>query len=591
MNSSSQWSLQFTERMAGHGASETSKFQFPFLVTDFLSCEQATTAEPIEFTVTVQIGDVPEFIENAESEAKLKGTLTIPSFSPSPLEIQDGWFNLFVKPTSSQEIDAAKEMQYTIFFSHDGRPYTFYGFKEIIKEDEFKAWHQTTTLYFYIWDGHSRWSESKKAIVKAGALHISVADFLKQLTTFKAEAPTESERRKAFLMFVEFFAGKIWEAYAPAFFSTTSERWAEHYFPIHSAEGVVLGHKELYHINTKDGLTLILQRFCLKPSPNVVLLSHGLTQSTDMYIMPEHENLVNYLHQHGYTDVWSLDWRGSGRLIYNLGPHRYTLDDVADYDYPAAVDFIRKTCGETTKVNIIAHCVGSLSLWCGLASGSVQGINSVISGSVSLSPHVHWPSLVKICLGPEFFEYLFGYPYISPRMAYYPGPAFGRWIYWLIQFFHRECREPACQFLSFMWGWGFPGPFKHKNMHPITHRRLADLFGGTSFHFYRHIRKMLLAGQSVRFKKDRNNQTVKYLDAATRRELPPTFFVSGADNNVFPKSHQKTFAALAKTPSGAKHEFWEVPDCGHQDIFMGKDCHRLTFPRFVEFLNKHNSLK
>ncbi len=593
MKNNKNWPLEFTERMSGHGLDFNFKQQeinYPLGVLNFTTAEQSPSAEEVEFTLTIQISDVPEFIDSSDKEASVTGTITIPSLSPTPISITSGFFNLFVPPTSSIERTVAKEMHYTLFFNLRGQDYTFYGFKEILKEEETQIWKQTTTLYFYLWKGHSRFNLSEAPdIIKVGVLHISVSDFLKQLTTFKSEAPNLHEQQQAFLLFIEFFAGKIWETYAPAFFSTTSQRWNEHYFPIHTSEGVALGKKELYHINTSDGLTLILQRFCLRPTKHVILLSHGLTQSTDMFIMPEHENIVNFLHQNGFTDVWSLDWRGSGRLTYNLGPHRYTLDDVAENDYPAAIEFIKKMCGKETKINIIAHCVGSLSLWCGLASGSIQNVNSVISGSVSLTPKVHWPALIKLCLGPAIFEYIFGYPYISPRMAYFPGPSFGRWITWLIQFFHRECREPACHFLSFMWGWGFPGPYKHENIHPITHRRIVDLFGGTSFHFYRHIRKMIFAGQSLRFKKDRWGKQERYLDKALERELPPTLFVTGKENHVFPDSHSKTFKALSQTQNGKSHELWEVIGYGHQDIFMGKNCHREIFPRYIEFLKKHNT--
>ena len=67
------------------------------------------------------------------------------------------------------------------------------------------------------------------------------------------------------------------------------------------------------------------------------MIVHGLTTSTDMFIMPEHYNLVSYLLDNGYTDVWCLDMRMSNRHSYNLFPHRYTFDDIALYDYPPAI--------------------------------------------------------------------------------------------------------------------------------------------------------------------------------------------------------------------------------------------------------------
>ena len=48
-------------------------------------------------------------------------------------------------------------------------------------------------------------------------------------------------------------------------------------------------------------LALSAFRFLREPSDDVVLLIHGLTTSTDMFVMPEHYNIVDYLLDHGYT--------------------------------------------------------------------------------------------------------------------------------------------------------------------------------------------------------------------------------------------------------------------------------------------------
>ena len=85
---------------------------------------------------------------------------------------------------------------------------------------------------------------------------------------------------------------------------------------------------------TEDGLGLNLTRFRRAACDDVVLLVHGLTSSSDMFIMPEHRNLVSYLLDDGFTDVWALDFRMSNRFPYDSETHRYTLDDIADYDSP-----------------------------------------------------------------------------------------------------------------------------------------------------------------------------------------------------------------------------------------------------------------
>ena len=71
-----------------------------------------------------------------------------------------------------------------------------------------------------------------------------------------------------------------------------------------------------------------------------------------MFIMPEHRNLVSYLLDDGFTDVWALDFRMSNRFPYDSETHRYTLDDIADYDHPAAL----ANCGGTSGT---AGCTSS----------------------------------------------------------------------------------------------------------------------------------------------------------------------------------------------------------------------------------------
>ena len=66
-----------------------------------------------------------------------------------------------------------------------------------------------------------------------------------------------------------------------------------------------------------------------------VMLVHGLgvsslAFSTDLI----DTNLTEYLYAHGY-DVWLLDFRSSIELPY--AETQYTADDIAIYDYPAAV--------------------------------------------------------------------------------------------------------------------------------------------------------------------------------------------------------------------------------------------------------------
>jgi triacylglycerol lipase/cholesterol oxidase len=583
-------SLEFTERMAGHILQNEFELnsQTPLRRDQFLSAEHAFGARPYEFTLTIKIDDVDRFIADPELQASAEGSVTNP-VSKDSLVVEKGLFNLFVKPGASPDLNTAKEMHYTLFLKDEyGTPFTFFGFKEVLKEDGLEMWDQTTTLYFYVWRGHSQFTEGPiKKVIGLGVLHISVADFLKQLGTFETNETDILESQKTMGKFLDVFATNIWQAYAPFIFTTTSSRWNEHLFPMNTTQGVARGEKTLHPLDTEDGLTISLQRFNAGKTKNVVLLLHGLTTSTDMFIMPEHQNLVNYLHSQGFTDVWSLDWRGSGRFTYNLAPHRYTIDDIAKFDVPRAIAYLREQCGADVKIHVICHCVGSLAFMTSLAAGHISGIQSVISNSVSLTPRVHWQGLIKLIFGPEVLEYIFRYAYMSPRMPYFPGWGFGKWLYWMERSIRKECTEPACHLVSFMWGWGFPAAYKHRNIHPTTHRRLVDLFGGTSFHYYRHIRKMLFKKRAVSY--DSKKPSIDYLVEIEKQNLPKVLFISGQENNIFPGSNKATYEHLLKTKHAGQVSYREFPEYGHQDVFMGQYCHTETFPHFVKFMKENET--
>ncbi|WII73526.1 alpha/beta fold hydrolase [Bdellovibrio sp. 22V] len=580
--------LEFTERMAGHFVAK--KFTLnpsrPLSHDVFKSEAERADLQPFEFTLTISISDLERFVEDPQLLAQAEGHITDFRFRQN-MTVEKGCFQLFTRPAASPHYDTAKEMHYTLYLTdREGKKWTFFGFKELMKEETLKIWEQTTTLYYYIWEGHSNFENfGEKAVHGVGTLRISLADFIKQLRSFKTNAVSLKGEQEALGKFLKTFAGNLWEAYAPYVFTTTSARWNEHVIPLHTTEGVALGEKTLHPLNTRDGINITVQRFKYQECKDVVLLVHGLTTSTDMFIMPEHENLVNHLHSQGFTDVFSLDWRGSSRFTYNLSPHLYSIDDVAKYDIPRAVEFIREQYSPQVRIHVVAHCVGSIAFMASYAAGYISNIASLVSNSVSLTPKVKWQALMKMMVGPEILESGFGYTYISPKTGYMPGKGFGKWLYWMERTLRNECTEPACHLVSFMWGWGFPAVYNHRNIHPVTHRRLVDLFGGTSFNYYKHIRKMLLAKASVSW-----NGKVNYLEEMMKRDMPPTLFISGADNNIFPGSNKMTYEILRQGKNAHKIQYQEFAQYGHQDVFMGQFSHSEVFPKLMEFLKQNASV-
>jgi cholesterol oxidase len=357
--------------------------------------------------------------------------------------------------------------------------------------------------------------------------------------------------------------------------------------PLFTLSGVPNARTTILPFTTGDKLGLTLTRFTREggaPPGDAVLIIHGLTTSTDMFIMPEHENLVRYLLDHGSRDVWCLDYRMSNRLPYNLHAHRYTMDDIALFDYPPAIDEMRKHIGDR-PIHVISHCLGAVSFTMSLFGQAVRGIRSVIANSAALTPRVPPWSAVKLSVAPFVVEHVLSQPYLSPSWSDDDGFSIGKLIARLANVFHPECDVPACHMLSLMWGTGWPALYHHANLLPVTHRRGGDLYGGTGLNYYRHVRKMVFAGHAVKY--DRRNSAIAALPddylANAAAITTPVLLVTGEQNHVFTDSNIVCFERLARLAPG-RHQLQVIPGYGHQDVFMGKSVAQDVFPTFTRFI-------
>jgi lysosomal acid lipase/cholesteryl ester hydrolase len=277
--------------------------------------------------------------------------------------------------------------------------------------------------------------------------------------------------------------------------------------PLYTLEGVRDAEVSTHPVTTADDLGLTMRRFSRGDSGDVVLLLHGLTASCDMFIMPEHRNLTTFLLDHGF-EVWTLDSRMSNRHSYNLGIHRFTLDDVALFDYPAAMSVLRAQVGDR-RIHVIAHCLGALAFTMSLAAGTVTGVSSAVVNSAGLVVRIRPWTRAKLTVGPFVSEYVLGMPYLNPQWGDEPPLTRGWLLSRLNSVLHPECGVPACHMLSLMWGVGWPALYMHENLLPVTHARIGDLLQASAVHYDRHIRRMARTGRAV--KSDPRNAAHKAL--------------------------------------------------------------------------------
>ncbi len=548
----------------------------------------------LAMTLDIEIGDLDEFIADPEHWADATGVVEGVAVR-GRCDAKGRVGLLGADPDRSSR----RLMRYELTCTDvDGVRRILSGVKHVEDDPGIDFWADTTGLFVKIYEeGAGRDGDP----CAAGRITIGLVPFLRLLcsmfcNTLRDRGAKLHHRIAAAWRFNRFFLGGLWEVYAPKKIADwrRTRRWikSEREIPIFTIEGVENADVSTHYFSTEDGLTLSLLRFRAhgaKPCTDSVLLHHGLTSSSDMFLMPEHRNLVTYLLENGFEDVWCLDSRMSGRHPFNLRRHRHTLDDVALYDHPAAVDAIREEIGDG-RLHVISHCLGSTSFMMSLFAQKVTGVSSVVCNSVALAPRVSRWSRIKIAVSPPILEYVFNIAYMSPRWREDVGLTIGEIVARVTSFVHRDCDVPECHMLSLMWGSGCPALWNHANLDERTHRRLGDLFSGTGVHYYRHIHAMVRS-DSTAVKYDKHEPRHRsmpnnYFEHAAALETP-VLFLSGEQNNVFADSNPLCYErlyALDPTPGKHLYDLKMIPDYGHQDVFMGREAATDVFPHILEFI-------
>jgi alpha-beta hydrolase superfamily lysophospholipase len=334
-------------------------------------------------------------------------------------------------------------------------------------------------------------------------------------------------------------------------------------------------------LRSRDGWELGLCRIArgdtAKPA---VLLLHGLTASSDMFVLPETRNLVEVLLDAGF-EPWLLDWRGSCRLPYNTSGPEYSLDDVALHDLPAAVDEIRKQIGKR-DIFVVAHCVGALALSLSMAAGLVPGLAGVVAQGVFLTPKMALGSRLRMTLAEAVRPWITEIPVDFRRVGLWSKhtPLFA------LASIGAQCPDPTCQMVhNSAWASGAT-LFVHDNVSSCTHDRLADLVGTCPMWILPHLRKMELARSVVAWNEGDPRYDVLPPNALLAADAIgcPVMLLSGSENQLWYDSNKLCAEVLHQRSPRLRVDYVEVPAYGHFDMFIGRAAALDVFPRVVEWL-------
>jgi pimeloyl-ACP methyl ester carboxylesterase len=162
---------------------------------------------------------------------------------------------------------------------------------------------------------------------------------------------------------------------------------------------------ETHYVETKDGYVLGVYRIpgphgeprpdggeeaCRRP----VILQHGLLDSSATWVVNSRSKSLGFiLADHGY-DVWMSNSRGNAfsRNHSGFSPESkvfwdFTFDDMAAFDLPAVVEYVRHhACQGRSKVGLIAHSQGSTLSFAALSSAD---LSKDISIFIALAPAIY----------------------------------------------------------------------------------------------------------------------------------------------------------------------------------------------------------
>ncbi len=563
--------LQFSETMHGFVAPGPGGYE--------AAAEEGRAAgQTCAFVLAVTSDDVDALATDPLHRASLTGTVTCPMLSPAPLAVSQGEFQLLPLDPAAP---GTRRMRYTMTLTAaDGAQYRFAGFKTVRDDPGPDVWRDTTTLYVDL-------TRADGTAVARGVLTLGPQDFLVQMTTLRAlRAPSVAAAMAAKARFGRLFAGAVADTYlgiaraAPSVWPPAKRDDA----PLRPRRPLRLPAPEVHFFATHDGATLRLTRH-RAGAKGPVILAHGLGVSSRIFAADTIDTcLTEYLAASGY-DVWLLDFRASIDLPAAHG--QFSGDEVARFDYPAAVEVVRRLAGKP-DVQVVAHCFGASTLFMALAAG-LTGVRSAVFSQIA--GHVSSPLANAVRAGlfmPDLLK-LLGVDALTTDVSTEPDAVERLYddALRLNPFLRADqrCTSKACHRISFM----YAPLYRHEQLSAATHDALGELFGIANLRSFQHLAAMIRNRRVVAF--DGSDvylpEDPVRLAGSLARFRFPIRFIHGALNECFlPESTQRTLDLLRGAHPDIPYDRVEIAGYGHIDCIFGRDAARDVYPHILEHLDR-----
>ena len=584
--------MAFTETMAGH-ISATGCHHRPCghverIRDDYVNGQAWGQAESsvCSFKLTVTTDNLHRMIEDEHHRSRITGEVLVSTIAPDPMKVREGTFQLLVADPDKAE---SWTMLYDMVLEGPDGPIHFHGFKTLEQRGKSDPWTDLTTLFVTLRQGEDETGE----LIGRGVLKLGIDEFMRQLTTITVHdsdtlvghvvnlIPRAKKAIETYFMakYAGFFAMTVFRAYG-GMLATLND------FPAKEAENLKLRalrlpSAERHVVPTADGVNIGLTRY-RGGSLGPIVLAPGFSVRASSFATPTvDENLTESLVAKGY-DVWLFDYRASADSGNDtVRPPEFCIDDIARYDWPAAIDKIRSVTG-ADSIQALAHCVGSMSLLMGIGAGWVSHVRSLISSQLTLHPVTDWLNYMKSDLGiagtlgeislldghMDFVSQGTDADYEIDAIAYQiPMPE------------GQECKSPTVRRV-----FGVFGPsWDIRQLGRDTYLALGSMFSRVSLSPFKQLQDVMRNGLAV----DAEGKAVYTNEEAARRLALPITFLSGATNQIFyPESGQRTRVWLSQHNGKELYRQRIVPGYGHMDLFIGRNAHRDVTPMLLEELER-----
>jgi choline dehydrogenase-like flavoprotein len=354
-----------------------------------------------------------------------------------------------------------------------------------------------------------------------------------------------------------------------------------------------------------------------------ILLIHAFGQSAISFAEPTlgNRHLVQYLYDEKKYDVWLLEHRIS--IALEASAELSTMDQIAGFDIPCAVDEIRKTLGcelnlndDELQISALAQCVGAAALGMSLLGGTLARNRSAtptgpcesklwgvilsqftpcVVGGIGTQFKTFLPTLLRDLFGLRQVEFSAGDPTECPRRRR------AEWVPQIATLLDRAFASSLDDPDELCPDWrqgtapnqagatckrirGIEAAlFSHRNLLPSTHDRMPHWFGHANVDVFAHAAKCIDYERLV----DADGLDVYVTENNIRRHLHmPIAFLHGRDNKLFHFSASVQSYNLVKAALGARARVHLelMPGYGHLDWLIGRNAYEETYPRVGAFL-------